>query len=126
MGDAKKGLRDLQPAGKRVLVRVDFNVPVKDGQIGDDSRIVAALPTISYLIEKLARKGGSPLMAAVLGGTYSSTVTTVVLAKRWADPVLGGAGALGLLPPSLVRQHVLPPGTGRHRVADPRPPPCRE
>ncbi|MEX1211361.1 MAG: phosphoglycerate kinase [Balneolaceae bacterium] len=52
---AKLTLRDIDPSGKTVLMRVDFNVPLKNGVIGDDNRIRQALPSIQYLIDKGAK-----------------------------------------------------------------------
>ncbi|AZV58595.1 phosphoglycerate kinase [Clostridium sp. AWRP] len=51
----KKTIEDVDVSGKRVLVRCDFNVPLKDGKITDENRIIGALPTIQYLLEKNAK-----------------------------------------------------------------------
>lgn len=71
----KKTIKDIDVKGKKVIVRCDFNVPQKDGAITDDNRIKAALPTITYLVEKgakvilmshLGRPKGEPKMEFTL------------------------------------------------------------
>jgi len=59
----KKTIKDIDIAGKRVFIRVDFNVPIKGGVIGDDTRIQGALPTIKYAVER----GAKVILASHLG-----------------------------------------------------------
>lgn len=60
---AKLFIEDLNVRGKRVIVRTDYNVPVKDGKVEDDKRIVASLPTVNYLLEK----GAAVILMSHLG-----------------------------------------------------------
>ncbi len=86
----KKTVRDIDVRGKRVLVRVDFNVPLKGDKVTDDTRIRAALPTIQYLLEK----GAAVILMSHLGRPkegpdpkYSMKPTATRLGELLGKPV---------------------------------------
>jgi len=86
----KKTVRDLDLKGKRVLMRVDFNVPMKDGAVSDDKRIRASLPTIQYVLDQ----GASLILMSHLGRPkgepdpeFSLKAAAETLAKLLEKPV---------------------------------------
>ena len=78
---SKKTVEDLQVTGKRVLVRCDFNVPMKDGVITNDNRIVGALPTIRYLMDH----GAKVILCSHLGKPKNGPEAKFSLAPVAAD-----------------------------------------
>ncbi len=80
----KKTIRDYDFNGKTALVRVDFNVPVKDGVVTGDDRIVKALPTINYLLDN----GAKVVLMSHLGrpkGKYNKDMSLEVVAKKTSE-----------------------------------------
>ncbi|RPJ01542.1 MAG: phosphoglycerate kinase, partial [Chloroflexi bacterium] len=111
----KKTVRDIELAGKRVLVRVDFNVPIKEGKVTDDTRVRASVPTLKYILDQKPRyialmshlgrpKGGpdpkyslapvAPVLAKLLGVDVAFAEDCVGDAAQKAAAALPNGGVL--------------------------------
>ena len=80
----KKSIEDIDVAGKRVLCRCDFNVPTKDGKITSDKRIVAAMPTIEYLV----KHGAKVILCSHMGkpkGEWKPELSLKIVADRLSE-----------------------------------------
>ncbi len=100
MSFAKKTVQSLGCAGKRVLMRVDFNVPTKNGEVTDASRIEAAMPTIRYLLQKgarlvlcshLGRPKGGPEPRYSMKPVHAKLERLLRMNVAWADDCVGPA-----------------------------------
>ena len=94
----KKSIEDIDVSGKRVLCRCDFNVPTKDGKITSDKRIVAAMPTIEYLVSH----GAKVILCSHMGkpkGEWKPELSLKVVAERISEllgkPVIMAADVVG-------------------------------
>ncbi len=94
----KKTVRDIDLKGKRVLMRVDFNVPMKDGAVTDDKRIRASLPTIQYVLDH----GASLILMSHLGRPkggpdpeFSLKPAADALSKLLGRPVIMAPDSVG-------------------------------
>ena len=94
----KKTVKDIDVKGKRVLVRVDFNVPIKEGKVTDDTRITSALPTIQYLLQQDAAVILCSHLGRPKGGPdpkYSMRPTADHLAVLLGKPVAFAEDCIG-------------------------------
>jgi len=111
----KLSIRDLDLAGKRVFIRVDFNVPLEDGKVGDDTRIRASLPTIKYAVEH----GATVILASHLGRPkgqvnpkYSLKPVVPTVSKLLGRPVAFASDCIGKQAKKAVDQVYKPEGGG--------------
>ena len=96
-------LKDFHAAGKRVLVRVDFNVPIKEGKVEDETRVVAAIPTLKHLLEQGATLVLFSHLGRPKGGfeeASSLAPVALVLEKHLGKPVVFIGGSPELTPAS--------------------------